>query len=182
MSTVYDFSVARLNGESVSLGDYKGKVLLIVNVASKCGFTPQYEGLEALYQANKDKGFEILGFPCNQFLAQEPGTAGEISSFCKLTYGVDFPMFAKVDVRGENTAPLYQYLTKTAPFGGFDFKYEGAKVIEGVLKEHYPEILTTDDIKWNFTKFLIGRDGAVLGRFESYIEPKEIQPAIDKAL
>lgn len=182
MSTVYDFSAARLGGETISLDAYKGKVLLIVNVASKCGFTPQYEGLEALYQANKDKGFEILGFPCNQFLAQEPGSADEISSFCKLNYGVTFPLFAKVDVRGEKADPLYKYLTKTAPFGGFDEKYEGAKVIEGVLKEHYPEILATDDIKWNFTKFLIGRDGAVLGRFESYIEPKEIQPAVDKAL
>lgn len=182
MSSIYDFTVKRLNGEAVSLGAYKGKTLLIVNVASKCGFTPQYEGLEQLYKDNKDKGFEILGFPCNQFLAQEPGSADEIQSFCKLNYGVTFPLFTKIDVRGPEADPLYSYLKEAAPFGGFDTKYEGAKVIEGVLKEHYPEILTTNDIKWNFTKFLINREGGIVGRFESYIEPKELQGELDKLL
>ncbi len=180
--SVYDFTVENIKGEKVSLSDYKGKVLLIVNTASKCGFTPQYDGLEKLYQANKDKGFEILGFPCNQFLAQEPGDAKVIQSFCKLNYGVTFPLFAKIDVRGPKAAPLYQYLTKTAPFKGLDLSVEGARVIEGALKQNYPEILKTNDIKWNFTKFLIGKNGDVLNRFESYVTPAELQKELDKVL
>lgn len=180
--SIYDFSTETLGGKTVSLSDYKGKVLLVVNTASKCGFTPQYEGLEALYQANKDKGFEILGFPCNQFLEQEPGTSEEIQSFCKLNYGVTFPLFAKIDVRGPKASPIYNYLKDAAPFKGLDLNVEGARVIEGVLKEKYPELLTGNDIKWNFTKFLINKEGEVVGRFEPYITPAELQKELDRLL
>lgn len=180
--SIYDFSAETLGGKTVSLSDYKGKVLLIVNTASKCGFTPQYEGLEALYQANKDKGFEILGFPCNQFLEQEPGNSEEIQSFCKLHFGVTFPLFAKVDVRGPEASPIYDYLKNAAPFKGLDLQVEGARVIKGVLKESYPELLEGNDIKWNFTKFLVNKDGEVVGRFEPYITPGELQTELDKVL
>lgn len=180
--SIYDFSAEKLGGKTVSLSEYKGKVLLVVNTASKCGFTPQYEGLEALYKANKDKGFEILGFPCNQFLEQEPGSSEEIQSFCKLNFGVTFPLFAKVDVRGPKASPIYDYLKNAAPFQGLDLGVEGARVIEGVLKEKYPELLEGNDIKWNFTKFLIDQNGKVVGRFEPYITPEELQKELDKYL
>lgn len=180
--SIYDFSAETLGGKTVSLSAYKGKALLIVNTASKCGFTPQYEGLEALYQANKDKGFEILGFPCNQFLEQEPGTSEEIQSFCKLNFGVTFPLFAKVDVRGPKASPIYDYLKNAAPFKGLDLQVEGARVIEGVLKEKYPELLEGNDVKWNFTKFLVNKEGEVIGRFEPYITPQELQTELDKVL
>lgn len=179
---IYDFSAEKLNGQTVSLSDYKGEVLLVVNTASKCGFTPQYEGLEKLYKANKDKGFEILGFPCNQFLEQEPGSSDEIKSFCKLNYGVTFPLFAKIDVRGPKASPIYDYLKNAAPFKGLDLSVEGARVIEGVLKDKYPELLEGNDIKWNFTKFLIGKNGEVVGRFEPYITPEDLQKELDKLL
>ncbi|MFT9055703.1 MAG: glutathione peroxidase [Ethanoligenens sp.] len=180
--SIYDFSAKTLGGKTVALSDYKGKVLLVVNTASKCGFTPQYEGLEALYKANKDKGLEILGFPCNQFLGQEPGNGDEIKSFCKLNYGVTFPLFAKIDVRGPEASPIYDYLKNAAPFQGLDLNVEGARVIEGVLKDKYPELLEGNDIKWNFTKFLINREGEVVGRFEPYIVPADLQVELDKLL
>ncbi|MEZ5895907.1 MAG: glutathione peroxidase [Parvularculaceae bacterium] len=142
MTTIYEFSAKGIDGAAQSLADYRGKVLLIVNVASKCGFTPQYEGLQALYEKYRDQGFEILGFPCNQFGAQEPGTEAEIASFCTLTYGVDFPMFSKIDVNGADTHPLYQF-----------------------LKTEKPGLAGSQTIKWNFTKFLVGRDGKVIARF-----------------
>ncbi len=179
---IYDFSAKDLSGKEVSLSAYKGKVLLIANTASKCGFTPQYEGLESLYKANKEKGLEIIGFPCNQFLEQEPGTSEDIQSFCKLHYGVTFPIFSKIDVRGPKASPIFNYLKEAAPFKGLDLNVEGARVIAGVLKEHYPELLNGNDIKWNFTKFLIGRDGKILNRFEPYITPKALQPFVNKAL
>lgn len=155
---IYDLSVKDIDGNEVSLSKYKGKVLLIVNVASKCGFTSQYEGLENLYQKYKDKEFMILGFPSNQFMNQEPGTNKEIKEFCRLTYGVDFDMFAKIDVNGENETPLYTYLKEQA--GG----------------------TLGDAIKWNFTKFLVDKDGKVLERYGSITEPKEIEPNIKKLL
>jgi glutathione peroxidase len=159
MATVYDFTVEDIHGKPVNLSRYKGKVLLIVNVASKCGFTPQYKGLEALYEKLKGKGLEILGFPCNQFGAQEPGTAEEIESFCELNYGVTFPLFAKIDVNGKNAAPLYRY-----------------------LKSVKPGLLGSEAIKWNFTKFLVDRKGNVVERYAPNAEPAAIGGDIERQL
>jgi len=170
VTSTYDFEAATADGGSVPLSDYAGKVLLIVNVASKCGLTPQYEGLEALYREAKEQGLEILGFPSNQFLGQEPGTDEEIQEFCKTTYDVSFPVFAKIDVNGPDAAPLYDYLRAEAPgdwgpqYGDF---YER-------LKEITPAV-EPGDVKWNFTKFLIGRDGQVIKRYEPPTTPEEIK-------
>jgi glutathione peroxidase len=158
MASIYDFDVNTISGKQVSLGDYKGKVLLIVNTASKCGFTPQFAGLEALYSELHAEGLEILGFPCNQFLKQDPGSDSEISEFCSLNYGVTFPMFSKIDVNGDNTHPLYQY-----------------------LKAEAKGLLGSEKIKWNFTKFLVNREGEVIKRYAPNTEPKEIAADI-KAL
>ena len=146
-----DFSAERLQGGTQSFAEYAGKVLLIVNTASKCGFTPQYEGLEALYQQFKDRGLIVLGFPCNQFGAQEAGAADEISDFCQLNYGVTFPMFAKIDVNGDEAHPLYQHLKKEAR-----------------------GLLGSEGIKWNFTKFLVNRDGEVVKRYASATAPESL--------
>jgi glutathione peroxidase len=156
---VYDFKAKTIDGKEISLADFKGKTLLIVNVASKCGFTPQYEGLEKLYTSYKDKGFTILGFPCNQFGSQEPGSEADIQSFCSLTYGVDFPMFAKVDVNGSDAHPLYKYLTHDKP-----------------------GILGTEAIKWNFTKFLIDKTGEPVKRYGSADKPEDLAKDVEKAL
>ena len=145
---IYSFKAPRLNGQEQSLADYQGKVMLVVNTASKCGFTPQYEGLEKVYQQYKDKGLVVLGFPCNQFGAQEPGGKEEIQEFCQLNYGVSFPMFDKIDVNGHNTHPLYEYLKKQAT-----------------------GVLGSESIKWNFTKFLVNRDGKVVDRFAPTTKP-----------
>lgn len=153
--TVYGFKMRTIDGKLVSLSQYKGKTLLIVNVASKCGYTPQYTGLESLYKKYKDKGFVILGFPCNQFMSQEPGTDKEIKTFCSTKYNVTFPLFDKIEVNGGNANPLYQFLKKAEPA---------------------PDGKT--DIGWNFTKFLIGRDGKPLKRFVSSVKPEEIDPQI----
>ncbi len=159
MKTFYDFNATSIIGENVNMSKFKGKVVLVVNVASKCGFTPQYEGLEKLYEEYKEKGFVILGFPCNQFHEQEPGTSKEIHNFCKVNYGVTFPLFEKIDVNGDNTHPLYRFLKKEAT--GF---------------------LWSKGIKWNFTKFLIDRKGKVITRYGSVTKPKEIAPDIVKLL
>jgi glutathione peroxidase len=180
--SIYDYAVNNIKGDRVSLSEYKGKIMLIVNTASKCGFTPQYDGLEKLYQKYKDRGFVILGFPSNQFLAQEPGNNQEISSFCRLNYGVTFPMFSKIDVRGENADPLFKFLTKAAPFKGFELKKASGQKIYSVVKEHYPENLEGDEVKWNFTKFLIGQDGIVKGRYEPTVTPEELDPIIESML
>ncbi len=157
--SVYDYAAKTLDGQDVSLADYRGQVLLIVNTASKCGFTPQYEGLEALYRAYKDRGLTILGFPCNQFGAQEPGNAEEIASFCSLTYDVTFPMLAKIDVNGPSAHPLYAF-----------------------LKKEQKGVLGTEGIKWNFTKFLIGRDGEVVERFAPTTKPEDLKVAVEALL
>ncbi len=149
--TVHDFTAKTITGDNVSLGDYAGKALLIVNVASACGLTPQYEGLEALQKEYGGKGFAVLGFPCNQFGAQEPGTEGEIATFCETSFGVTFPLFAKVEVNGDGAAPLWQHLRAAA-------------------KDASGE----DEIKWNFTKFLVDGSGAVVKRFEPLVTPEEI--------
>lgn len=156
--TIYDFKVRSAKGEEVSMADYKGKVLLIVNTATGCGFTPQYEGLQKLYDKYKDKGLEILDFPCNQFGHQAPGTEEEIQEFCTLKYKTTFPLFAKVDVNGKNEEPLFRYLKSQE--GGF----------------------LGDDIKWNFTKFLITRDGRVVGRYAPITKPENIEGDILKFL
>jgi glutathione peroxidase len=158
MASVYDFS-ARLNGGlEKPLADYRGKVLLIVNTASRCGFTPQYKGLEELYRKYHERGLEVLGFPCNQFGHQEPGSDAEILKFCEVNYGVSFPLFAKIEVNGAGEHPLYKFLKGEA--GG----------------------LLGDDIKWNFTKFLIGRDGKILGRFATLTAPEKLEADIEQAL
>jgi len=159
MKHFYDFSAKSITGEVVSMSAYKGKVVLVVNVASKCGFTPQYKKKKKLYKAYKSKGLEILGFPCNQFGKQEPGTSQEIQNFCKVNFGVTFPLFEKIDVNGEHTHPLYVYLKHEAP--GF---------------------LGTEGIKWNFTKFLIDKKGNGITRYGSSTKPAEIAKDIEKLL
>lgn len=159
MSAIYDVEVTTIKGESKSIEDYKGKVLLIVNTASKCGFTPQFKGLEAVYEKFKDQGLEILGFPCNQFLSQDPGSDAQISEFCELNYGVTFPMFSKIEVNGPNTHPLY-----------------------AVLKSEAKGVLGSEKIKWNFTKFLVSAEGEVLKRYAPNTEPKDIEKDITALL
>ena len=159
MAGVYDFSVNDIHGKPCSLGEYRNKVLLIVNTASQCGFTPQYKGLEALQKKLHARGFEVLGFPCNQFGGQEPGGEAEIESFCETNYGVSFPMFAKIDVNGKNAAPLYDY-----------------------LKKAQPGLLGSEAIKWNFTKFLVDRKGEVVERYAPKMEPEAIAGDIEKLL
>ncbi len=180
--SIYDFTVKTNKGVEKNLGDYKGKVLLIVNTASKCGFTPQFEELQELYKTYKDRGLEILGFPCNQFAEQDPGTAEEIQSFCKLNYGVTFQIFEKGDVRGETAQPLFKYLTAQKGFKGFDKSHPIAEKLEEALKKNFPEYLEGDGIKWNFTKFLIDKNGNVVERFEPTTTPKSIAADIEKLL
>lgn len=171
---VYDFEAKDIKGNVRSLKDYQGKLLLIVNVASKCGFTPQYKGLEELYRKYHDKGLEILGFPCDQFGNQEPGSEAQIEEFCSLNYGVSFPLFAKIEVNGANAHPLYRYLRSEQP-GQFDENTPGAQRLVGHLKKAYPELLGTDAVKWNFTKFLVDRDGKVVKRYEPIVPPEAIE-------
>ena len=179
---VYDFDVKKMNGEMQAMRDYEGKVLLIVNTASKCGFTPQFEGLEKLYQAYGERGLVIVGFPCNQFAGQDPGTNEEIKEFCSLNYGVTFPMMAKVDVNGENAAPLYQYLKSQKGFKGFDMEHPIAPKLDEILSAADKDYAQNRDIKWNFTKFLVDRNGAVVERFEPTSTPEQIAPSIEKLL
>jgi glutathione peroxidase len=174
----HDFSVKTADGGTQNLRDFAGQVLLIVNVASKCGLTPQYEGLEALHRDTEDRGLQILGFPCNQFGGQEPGSDAEIQEFCSTTYDVTFPVFGKIDVNGSQADPLYAYLRAEAP-GDFGPEY-------GFLYEHVagtrPEAIGTDEIKWNFTKFLIDRDGNVVRRYEPTVTPEQIGADLDALL
>lgn len=159
MTSIQDFSAVALDGREIALSDYAGQVLLIVNVASECGFTPQYRGLEQLWERYRDRGFAVLGFPCDQFGHQEPGTEEQIQEFCTSVYGVEFPMFAKVDVNGADAHPLWQW-----------------------LKQQKSGLLGIDAIKWNFTKFLVGRDGKVIERYAPNREPEAIAPDIEAAL
>jgi glutathione peroxidase len=179
---IYDFKANSIDGELKSLEEYKGKVLLIVNTASKCGFTPQYKDLQKLYEKYNSNGFEILGFPSNQFGEQEPGNNSEVKSFCEINYGVQFPMFEKIDVRGKDAHPLFKHLTEQAPFKGFDLENPTGKFLNTFLKEKLPDFLIGDSIKWNFTKFLIDRNGNVVERFESPVDPLDISGNIEVIL
>ncbi|HBH13754.1 MAG: Glutathione peroxidase [Clostridiales bacterium 38_11] len=174
---IYDYSVKKVDGSEVSLKDYEGKVMLIVNTATGCGFTPQYEGLETLYKKYNDKGFELLDFPCNQFLNQAPGTNEEIVNFCKVNFGTTFETFAKIDVNGENAHPLYKYLKEQAPK---DIDNGGMADLLLKLKDKFS--VTKQEIQWNFTKFLIDREGNVVGRFAPTVKPEELEPHIEKIL
>ena len=164
--TVYDFTVKDPKGADVALSQYKGKVLLIVNTATRCGFTPHYEELEALYEKYRDKGFEILDFPCNQFGNQAPESIEEIQSFCSLNFGTQFPQFAKIDVNGANEIPLYTFLKKQKGFAGFDMNHKLGKRLDDMFSKADPNYKENPDIKWNFTKFLIDKEGNVVKRFE----------------
>lgn len=159
MASVYDYSAKTITGEDKPIAAFKGQVLLIVNTASKCGFTPQFKGLEELYEKYRDKGFNVLGFPCNQFLSQDPGSNEQISEFCELNYGVTFPMFAKIDVNGEDAHPLFKHLTSAAP-----------------------GLLGSKAVKWNFTKFLVDRSGNVVSRYAPATKPEDIAADVEKLL
>ena len=180
MATIYDFKALSNRGKEVSLADYKGQVILIVNTASKCGFTPQYDGLEELYKKYKDQGFVILGFPCDQFANQEPGSDEQIEEFCRLNHGVTFPLMAKSDVNGANANPVFEYLKEQAPteeYNGLGAKATGA-MLKGISKTYKKE----SDIRWNFTKFLLDREGKVVGRFAPTTKPEDIEAEIVKLL
>ncbi|OOM81313.1 glutathione peroxidase [Clostridium sp. BL-8] len=175
---IYDYKVKNIKGDEVSLNNYKGKVLLIVNTATGCGFTPQYEGLQKIYDKYKDKGLEILDLPCNQFFEQAPGSNEEIASFCQLKYNTTFETFAKIDVNGENAADLYKFLKKEAPKAAEDEASEG---LYKFLSEKGFNT-TGDDIKWNFTKFLVDKTGNVVARYAPTFEPEKLEEAIEKLL
>ena len=179
--SIYDYAYTSIEGNPVSMSDYKGKVVLIVNTASKCGFAPQYEGLEALYQRNRDQGFEVIGFPCNQFMDQEPGDEAAISEFCSVRYGVTFPMSAKADVRGDDAIPLFRYLTEQKGFEGMGKGIKN-KAFDMMLKARYKDGYKDSQVKWNFTKFLVDRQGEVAARFEPVVEPADIAVHIGKLL
>ena len=182
MKTVYDFKVKDRKGNEVALRQYRGKVLLIVNTATRCGFTPQYEELEALYKAYKDKGLEILDFPCNQFGNQAPGSEEEIHSFCQLNYGTEFPQFKKIEVNGADAHPLFTFLKAEKGFEGFDLNHPIGKILDEMLAKQNPDYKDSSDIKWNFTKFLVDRDGHVVARFEPTHDIKLIEEEIKKLL
>lgn len=179
----HDFRLHSLEGEEVSLSDYEGKLAVVVNVASKCGFTYQYESLETLYETYRSKGVTVLGFPCNQFQEQEPGSSEDIRNFCSINFGVTFPLFEKIDVRGETAHPLYRWLIGQAPFKGYDTSTPGGlKLFNKFSKDPYAGYLEDNEIKWNFTKFVIGRTGKVLKRFETPVEPDVIARYLDTLL
>lgn len=182
MGTVYDFTTKTIDGKPQKLDAYKGKLALIVNVASKCGLTPQYEGLEALYRKYQDKGLVILGFPCDQFGNQEPGSESEIQEFCSLNYNVSFPMFSKIEVNGAQADPLYVYLRGEQP-GETPTPDEIQKnPLYQFLAGAMPDNLKGGAVKWNFTKFLVSRDGKVLKRFEPTVTPEQIDAEIAKLI
>ena len=182
MATVYDFQLKDKKGNEVSLSDYKGKVLLIVNTATECGFTPQYDELEALYKAHRAQGLEILDIPCNQFGGQAPGSDEEIHEFCTMKFGVEFPQFKKSDVNGADELPLYTFLKQQKGFSGFDANHKLTPILEGMFDKATPDWRKSNDIKWNFTKFLIDREGHVVARFEPTHDIKDIEKQIEQLL
>jgi len=180
--SIYDFKVKNIDDEDVKLTQYKGKVLLVVNTASKCGFTPQYSDLQKLYEIYNSKGFEILGFPCNQFAEQEPGNNDEVKKFCQINYGVTFPLFEKIEVIGENIHPIFKYLTEQIAFEGVDKIGEKGKELFDFIEGKFPKLLQGNSIKWNFTKFLIDKEGNVIKRYESPVKPMDISNDIESIL
>ncbi len=180
--SIYDFKVMNDEGQEVSLSDYKGKVLLIVNTATRCGFTPQYNELETLYMKYHSEGLEILDFPCNQFGQQAPGTIEEIHQFCTANFKIQFPQFDKIEVNGENEAPLYTYLKAQKGFSGFDLNDKTGKFMDEMLRKQDAGYDKKSDIKWNFTKFLISRDGHVIKRYEPTDKMTDIEADIQKEL
>jgi glutathione peroxidase len=177
---IYDFTIKRQDGSEGAMSQYEGKVLLIVNTATGCGFTPQYEPLEALYRAYHDDGLEILDFPCNQFAGQAPGTDEEIHTFCTGRFGITFPQFSKIEVNGENAHPLYKYLTTHTVFGGF--RGPMALILKPIVKKMDPDYKSNGSIKWNFTKFLIDREGNIIARFEPTDDMKDVEKRIKEVL
>ncbi len=180
MASIYDFKALNNKGVEVDFKDYEGKVLLIVNTASKCGFTPQYDGLEALYQQYKDKGLVVIGFPCDQFAHQEPGSNEEIAEFCRLNHGVTFPLMAKVDVNGSKAEPIFEFLKSQAPTE--EYKGLKAKATQKMLKGISRSVEKDSDILWNFTKFLVSRDGSTVKRFAPVAEPKDFAKDVEAML
>ena len=180
MATIYDFKALNNKGEEVDMAQYRGNVLMIVNTASKCGFTPQYDGLEALYKKYKDQGLVILGFPCDQFANQEPGSDAEIAEFCRLNHGVTFPLMKKIDVNGKEAHPIYEYLKSMAPTE--EYKGLKAKASAALFKTISKSVEKDSDIKWNFTKFLISKDGSVIKRFPPTTTPEEMEADIESML
>ena len=177
---LYDFTVKTRKGADVALSDFTGKVVMVVNTATSCGFTPQYKELQEIYDAFKDKGFEILDFPCNQFADQAPGTDEEIHTFCTGRFGITFPQYAKIDVNGENAIPLYQWLTSNTKFEGFNG--QAALVLNGVVKKMDKDYKNNGNIKWNFTKFLISKKGQVVARFEPTEKIENVEQKIKELL
>ena len=182
MERIYDFTALSNKGKEVNFADYEGKVLVIVNTASKCGFTPQYDGLEALYQKYKDKGVVVIAFPCDQFGHQEPGSDEEIEEFCRLNHGVTFPLMSKIDVNGDNAHPIFKWLKSQAGFAGFNPDHQLGKLMDDMLSKQDPNYAQNPDIKWNFTKFVISKDGKKVVRFEPTSEPEELGACIDTML
>ena len=182
MERIYDFTALSNKGNEVNFADYKGKVLVIVNTASKCGFTPQYDGLEALYQKYKDKGVVVIAFPCDQFGHQEPGSDEEIEEFCRLNHGVTFPLMSKIEVNGENAHPIFKWLKSKAGFAGFNPEHRLGKLMDDMLSKQDPDYAKKSDIKWNFTKFVVSKDGEKVFRFEPTSEPEELGACIDTLL
>lgn len=178
---IYDFKVKAMDGTEVPLSDFKVKVLLIVNTATGCGFTPQYEDLQKIYDEFKDKGLEILDFPCNQFKEQAPGTDEEIHTFCKGRFGITFPQFSKIEVIGENADPLFRYLSENTEFKGFGHSPK-ALIVAGAAKSVDKDYKNNSNVKWNFTKFLISRDGEILERFEPTEDMEKVREAVAKAV
>ena len=181
MSNIYDFTVKDRTGEQVSLSEYQGKVILVVNTATGCGFTPHYEPLEAMYKEFRDKGFEILDFPCNQFANQAPGTEDEIHEFCTVKFGTEFPQFAKIDVNGDDAAPLFAWLATEKPFEGFGKGLKSA-ALKKFTDANNKKFGDKAYIKWNFTKFLIDREGNVIARFEPTTDMNEVKAAVEAQL
>ena len=178
---IYDFKALSNKGTEVDFGQYEGKVLLIVNTASKCGFTPQYDALEELWKKYADKGLQVIGFPCDQFGHQEPGTNDEIAEFCRVNYGVTFPLMDKSDVNGENANEIFKWLYAEKPFAGFGDSETG-KFMDQMLSRMNPDYASNPDIKWNFTKFLVDRKGHVVARFEPTVAPAEVAGQIEALL
>ena len=180
MATIYDFKALSNKGREVDFAQFEGKVLMIVNTASKCGFTPQYDGLEALYQKYMDQGFVIVGFPCDQFAGQEPGSNEEIAEFCRINHGVTFQLMAKTDVNGANAEPIFEYLKSQAP--AEEYKGLKAKAAQKLFKTISKSVEKDSDIQWNFTKFLINRDGTVVKRYAPTTTPEDIEKDIEGML